>query len=166
MTDPLSSAAIKPSTLVEAFLATPRLAFRRCSRLLASAGVALLLTATAHTLGHFAPAPPNSPAETITEEMAAIRLPMGMGMNPSVLDIFNGFSLMLSVLVLWAGLSTLAVAAHGSPQDRRRRAWSGLALSAALVLLSWHFQLPPTLISFGVVTLLFGGAALLAFDRG
>jgi len=165
MTDPGSPAANKPSTSFETILATPRQAFRRGSRLLASAGVALLLTATAHTFGHFAPAPPSSPAETITEEMAAIRLPMGLGMTPSVLDIFNGFSLMLSVLVFWAGLSTLAVAAHGSPQDLRRRAWSGLALAAALVLLSWHFRLPPTLISFGVVGLLFGASALVTRDR-
>lgn len=156
----------RPLVLGSDLMTVPLVAFRRGRRLLASAAVGLLLVAAAHTAGHYAPVPPNSPAETITEEMAAIRIPMGMGMTPSVLDIFNGFSLSMSVLLVWAGLSTLAVAAHGTRRDVQRRAWSGLVFCLALALLSWDLRLPPTLLGFAAIALLFGASAVGARDRG
>jgi hypothetical protein len=145
----------------------PLVAFRRGRRLLATAGVALLLTAAAHTYGAVQPVPPNSPAETITEEMAAVRFPLGMGMSPSMLDIFQGLSFTMTVFLVWAGLSTLVAAAHGTRQDVQRRAWSGLALAAVLAYLNWQFRIPPPMIAFAVAAALFAGAAVIAsLDRG
>jgi len=156
----------RPMVLVSDMLIVPLVAFKAGRRVLAAAGVALLLTAAAHTVGHFAPVPPNSPLETITEEMAAVRVPMGMGIAPSVLDISRSLSLAMSILLVWAGLSTLTVAAHGTRRDVQRRAWSGLVFSAVLAALFWRLQVPPPLVSFAVVTLLFGAAAAVAQDRG
>ncbi len=157
----------RPFVLLMDLVIVPLLAFRRGRRLLASAGVALLLTAAAHTVGHFQPVPPNSPAETITEEMAAVRFPLGLGMAPSMLDIFQSLSLGMSLFLAWIGLSTLAVAAHGSRQDVQRRASSGFVLGLILAWLNWQFRIPPPLISFAVVTVLFAGALIAAsFERG
>lgn len=139
--------------------------FRRGRRLLATAGVLLLLVGGLHAWGSFAPPPPGSPAETITEEMAAVRFPMGMGMTPSTLDIFRSLALTMSVFLVWAGFSTLTVAAVGTPADVRRRGWSGVALSASLALVAWRYHVPPPLISFAVVALVFAVAALAARER-
>jgi len=139
--------------------------FRRGRRLLASAGVLLLVVACLHTWGSFMPPAPGTPEETITEEMAAVRLPMGMGMTPSTLDVFRSLAVTMSVFLLWAGLSTLMVAAHGSRRDVQRRAWSGSVLSLALALVAWCYHVPPPLISFAVVTLVFLAAAVAAGER-
>jgi hypothetical protein len=73
----------------------------------------------------------------------------------------------MSVFLVWAGLSTLTVAAHGTRQDVQRRGWSGLLFSAVLAYLNWQFRIPPPLVSFTVVAALFAGAAVTAsFDRG
>jgi hypothetical protein len=140
--------------------------FRWGRRLLAVAGVMVLIIAGLHTWGSVAPPPPGSSAETITEEMAAVRLPMGMGMSPSTLDVMRSLALTMTVFLAWAGLTTLAVSARGTGRDIRRRAWSGFVLMVALALVSWHYRVPPSLISFAVVAVPFLGAAVLASDRG
>jgi hypothetical protein len=82
---------------------------------------------------------------------------MGMGMSPSVWEIYRGLVFTMSLCLVAMGALGLAVA--GS-RDATTRLLSRLALvfaisSAALTILYWVYQIPPPLISMAIVTVLF-----------
>ncbi len=86
---------------------------------------------------------------------------MGMGMVPSIWDLFCGLAFTMSVTVLGLGLLSLIVAAEPQVTARLIRSVSvAMALIAlALTALYWVFQIPPPLISFVIVSVLYAVAA-------
>jgi len=82
---------------------------------------------------------------------------MGMGMTPSVWEIYRGVVFTMSICLVAMGALGLAVAAS---HDATPRLLSRLALvfaisCTALTVLFWFYQIPPALISMAVVTVLF-----------
>ena len=144
-----------------ATLSPVRRVFRRGRRLFTIASLALIVTAGLHSVGHFAPIPPNTSLQMITEEMAAVRLPLGMGMAPSMLGIFLALSLTMGVTLLWLALQNLAAAAGEDSRVVRRQTWISVLCCGVLVWVYWHYRIPPPFVSLATVEVLFVGALAL-----
>ena len=130
--------------------------FRAGHRFFSAASLALIVVAALHTLGHFAPNT-NPTLQRVEAEMDWFRLPLGMGMNPSILDIFNSLSLTITVTLVALGLQGLVVAASRDATARLIRALTLVDLAAvgALVALYAFYRVPPPLVTLGVVEALF-----------
>jgi hypothetical protein len=126
--------------------------WRRGRRLFSAAGILLLLTAAAHTAGHFSPT--SGPSEdAVLATMDAHRVPLGLGMTPSLLDIFKGLSLTMSIaLVAIAAINlTLAASADVSDHVIRRIIWLNVLWTGAFGLLMLVNQILPPLICAVVI---------------
>lgn len=132
--------------------------FARGRRLFTTASLLLILTAIAHTLGHFSPEPQGDVKWTETAAaMRSFRLDAGFGAKPSIWDVLRGLSLTMVFTLL--ALGALGIVLSRSPESTPRllccSAWVlGLA-SAALSLLYLHYRVPPPMIMLGVTALLF-----------
>jgi hypothetical protein len=130
--------------------------FRAGRRFFSAASLLLIVVAGLHTLGHFAPQ--TDPAlERLMAEMDAFRLPLGMGMTPSIRDIFRSLSLTMSVTLVALGLQNLVVAASRDATARLIRGLTVVDLVAvgALVALYAFYRVPPPLVTLAVVEALF-----------
>ena len=127
--------------------------FRRGRRLFSTAAALLILVAAAHTAGIARLLFPTEPLPRVFGAMAAERTPMGMGMEPSVLDISLAVSLTMSVTLAALGLLNLVVAAAADTgaATLRRLAWLDAAWVGALVALYAHYRIPPPLVSTALV---------------
>jgi len=130
--------------------------FRAGRRLFSAASLALIVVAALHTLGHFAPNT-DLALQRVEAEMGSFRLPLGMGMNPSILDIFKSLSLTMTVTLLALGLQNLVVAASGDVTARliRRLTLVDLAAVGALVAVCAFHRVPPPLVTLAAVEALF-----------
>ncbi|HEX2457785.1 MAG TPA: hypothetical protein VHI99_29075 [Vicinamibacterales bacterium] len=134
------------------------LPFARGRRLFTWSCIATIVVAALHTIGNTVGTPPGDAAFVSLESaMRGYRIPMGMGMSPSVWEIYRGLVFTMSLCLVAMGALGLAVA--GS-RDATTRLLSRLALvfaisSAALTILYWVYQIPPPLISMAIVTVLF-----------
>src|SRR3954462_14886843 len=123
----------------------------------------LILVSLLHTAGKTLPSPPTD-AEYIgmAASMREYLVPLGLGMSPSVWDIY--MSLVFTMSVCLAGIGALGLvlvsSAEATPRLVARMAVALCALSAALTILYAFFQVTPALISLVVVTLLFAVAAI------
>lgn len=132
--------------------------FARGRRLFTWSCIATIVVAALHTIGNTVGTPPGDAAFVSLESaMRGYRIPMGMGMSPSVWEIYRGLVFTMSLCLVAMGALGLAVA--GS-RDATTRLLSRLALvfaisSAALTILYWVYQIPPPLISMAIVTVLF-----------
>jgi hypothetical protein len=128
-------------------------------RLFSSASIATIVVAILHTVGHFSPAPPNDERYTVLERtMRDYRIPLGLGMEPSIYDIFRSLSLTMSVALLTIGCLGLALAAY---PDATLRLLSRVAAvftvtMVALTALYYVYRIPRPTITIAVVALLFG----------
>lgn len=141
--------------------------FRAGRRLFSAASLALIVVAALHTLGHFAPNP--DPAlQRLEGEMDAFRLPLGMGMNPSILDIFKSLSLTMAVTLVALGLQNLVMAASRDATARLIRGLTLVDLAAvgALVALYAFHRVPPPLVTLAVVEALFALSLVLPPHAG
>jgi hypothetical protein len=130
--------------------------FRAGRRFFSAASLALIVVAGLHTLGHFAPNA--DPAlQRVEAEMDSFRLPLGMGMNPSLLDIFSSLSLTMTVTLVALGLQNLVVAASRDATARLIRGLTLVDLVAvgALVALYAFYRVPPPLVTLAVIEALF-----------
>jgi len=126
--------------------------WRRGRRLFSVAGILVILTAAAHTAGHFSPS--SGPAEdAVFAAMNAHLVPLGLGMTPSLLDIFKGLSLTMAITLAAIGAINLLIAASPEVGDRviGRLVWVNLTWNAGFGLLMWHYQLMPPLICAGII---------------
>jgi hypothetical protein len=134
------------------------LPFARGRRLFTWSCIATIVVAALHTIGNTVGTSPGDAAFVSLESaMRGYRIPMGMGMSPSVWEIYRGLVFTMSLCLVAMGALGLAVA--GS-RDATTRLLSRLALvfaisSAALTILYWVYQIPPPLISMAIVTVLF-----------
>jgi hypothetical protein len=69
-------------------------------RLFSSASIATIVVAILHTIGHFAPSPNDERYTVLERTMRDYRIPLGLGMEPSIHDIFRSLSLTMSVAIL------------------------------------------------------------------
>ena len=123
-------------------------------RLFSTAAVLMILTALAHTAGNLAPGSGDAAEKLILAAMGNYRLPMGMGMNPSMLDIFHSVVFTMSITFLALGAINLALAAGGASDPLLRRvAWLNAAWVAAFIALNVVCRIPPPLISGVVIEL-------------
>jgi hypothetical protein len=130
--------------------------FRSGRRLFSTASIALIVVAILHSIGSFAPGPVDPALESLVSEMKAFRLPLGLGMRPSMFDIHQSLALTMSVMLLWLGLQNLT-AARSDPTGsfvRLLNVFSVLGVGA-LVALYAFYRIPPPFISLAVVELLF-----------
>jgi hypothetical protein len=135
-------------------------------RLLSIAAVLMLLTALLHTIGNLTA---NGDPGVINVEniMRNFRFTFGMGMNPSMFDVFMALVLIMTVTFIALGVLNLALAAAREMPDRllRRIIWINLLWVAAFTALCWFYRIPPPLIS-GIVIELPLIAALLVKTPG
>jgi hypothetical protein len=96
--------------------------------------------------------------------MRGYRLALGMGMSPSVNDIYRTLVFTMSICVAAMGALGLVVAASpaATPVLIAQVATVEALACGALTILCAIYQVPPPLISFTVVTLLFAGAVIIA----
>ena len=129
--------------------------FRRGRRLFSIASILLILTAVAHTLGHFQPEPRTPEYTNLKSTMQAYQIDM-MGMKPSAYGMLESLSLTLTVMLLMLGLQNLLVAmVDESGKMIRRFGLLNIIGVGALIALSWYYSIPPPLISFVIVEIVF-----------
>jgi hypothetical protein len=136
--------------------------FRRGRRLFSIASILLILTAAAHTLVHFQPEPQTPEFANLKSTMEAYKFDPGMGTKPSVNAILNSLSLTMSITLFLLGLQNLLVAmVDESGKMIRRFALVNIIGVGALIALYWYYRIPPPLISFVIVEIMFLLAVLI-----
>jgi hypothetical protein len=125
--------------------------------------IAMVLVALLHTIGNTWPAPP-ADAEYVAME-ASMRdyvVPLGLGMAPSVWDIYRSLVFTMSICLVALGAVGLAIVSgtDASPRLLSRVAAVIATASLALTILYFSYEVTPALISLAVVTALFVVAAI------
>jgi hypothetical protein len=128
--------------------------FARGRRAFSLAGILMLFTALAHTLGTIAPIR-NPDQRLLITQMAALHLPLGVGPEPSVWDIYQNLMFTMSITFLGLGLVNVALGAHrdSTAALMRRVSWMNLVWVAAYIAFALLFQVTPSAIS-GVLILI------------
>jgi Fe2+ transport system protein B len=125
-------------------------------RMLEIASYALIVVALLHTIGNLNTTPADAAEASLQAAMRAYRVPLGMGMVPSVWDIFRGLVFTMSVCVVAMGVLGIVVAnPEVPPRIQYRTALVLLISCAGLTAMYGMLQIPPPFISFAVVTLLY-----------
>lgn len=138
--------------------------FKRGHRLFAAGAIGLFVIALFHSLGHFSP-PPDDPALVAAlQAMSASQLDMGLA-RPSLMAIYNSLSLGMTLFLLFLGGIDLIVLRCGRENVALLRAMkiANVVGVAALTALFAYYLIPPPLITFALVVLLFLLAVL--FDK-
>jgi len=130
-------------------------------RLFTVGSVLMILTAAAHTAGHFSPsAGPEEDAVFAT--MQGHRVPLGLGMTPSILDIFKSLSLTLPITFVAIAALNLAVlaGADSSVTLLRRLTWVNLVWVGVFgaTMLAFHV-LPPLICAVVIEVVLLASVA-------
>jgi hypothetical protein len=142
--------------------------FARGRRWFTAGCLTLFAVSLLHTLGNTLSTPP-ADAEYVGME-AAMReylVPLGLGMSPSVWDIYMSLVFTMSVCLLGMGAIGVVVASSqdATPRLLSRVAAALAAISAALTILYAVYQVTPALVSLAVVTVLFVIAAVTGRGR-
>ena len=113
--------------------------------------VLLALTGVAHTAGQFTPDEPELGAALAA--MRAAHLPMGMGMAPSLFDIFRDLAFTMSIAFFALAAFNVVIARHRdtTPTLLRAATLLNLVWLAAFIALCWLYAVPPPLISGALV---------------
>jgi len=135
-------------------------------RLFSTAAFLMILTSIAHTLGIVASKPETAAEARVIAEMSGLRLPMGMGMIPSLMDVYWAFAFSMSVTFAALGVINLVLAAGAETPARllRRAGWVNALWVAAFMIVGWAYRVPPPLI-FGALIEAFVLAGLIATRR-
>lgn len=127
-----------------------------------TASVLMLFTAVAHSIGHFSALPDDPATRALVAALKGYTLDLGMGMTPSQWDVLNSLSLTMTVSLMWLGIVGLVVAFSDMGRRTVQRVTAVYILAnGALVGLNYYYQVPPPLVSLGVVELVL----LVAFLR-
>ena len=131
-------------------------------RLFTTAAVLMIFTCIAHTLGNSLSGPRSPGEREVFAAMDAFHVGHSSSMNPSFSDIYWGLIYIMSITFAALGVLNLILSASPDvPRSVLRRISIGNAIwLAAFILLTWHYQIPPALIS-GVVIEIFVLADLL-----
>jgi hypothetical protein len=106
-----------------------------------------LLAGLAHTAGQFTPDEPELASGLAA--MRAAHLPMGMGMNPSLFDIFRDLAFTMSVTFFALAALNLVILRHRdtTPALLRTVTLVNLVWLAAFIGVCWFYAVPPPLVS-------------------
>lgn len=135
--------------------------FARGRRLFTSASFAMIAVALLHTLGNLNTTPADAGQASLQQAMRAYRVSMGLGMTPSVWDIFRELTFTISVTLLAMGMLGLVLAADRhvtTPVLRHTATVFGLA-AGALTAISAVYRIPPPLVTLAVATGLYAASA-------
>ena len=120
------------------------------------ASVFLLLVGGLTAYGHFAYRSTDPALLAIEATLRGTRVPLGLGLSPSLLDLQDALSLTMAVTLVWLGVMGIAIGlSDASAQVLRRMTFVDLAGCAGLVVLYAHFRIPPPLVSLALVEVLF-----------
>ena len=121
--------------------------WRSGRRLHSTAGVLMILTAMAHTAGNLAPNQ-NFALEQVMNVMRSYHLSMGMGMSPSVFDIFVSLSWTMSFTFTALGILTLIIAGSADTTGSllRKVGWLNVVWVGAMLVTNILLRIPPPLI--------------------
>ena len=140
--------------------------WRSGRRLYSTAGVLMILTAMAHTAGNLAPNPDVALAQVLAL-MKDSHIAMGLGMRPSVFDIYRCLVWTMSITFLALGVLTLAVT--GSSESTagllRRVSWINAVWVGGFLAITVVYQIPPPLISAVLIEVVLI-ASLVSAERG
>jgi ribose/xylose/arabinose/galactoside ABC-type transport system permease subunit len=123
--------------------------------------LATIAVAGLHTIGNTLPSePPDAAYHSVTGAMRGYTIPLGMGMAPSLWDVYRALVFTMSICFVAMGALGLVVAGSpdATPRILTRTAWTLTLSSIALLILYWYYRIPPPLISMIVVTALFAVA--------
>jgi len=119
--------------------------WRRGRRLFSAASIFILVTATGHTLGFFS-RPGNDEERRLLAGLRGYALPPGLGMNPTLLSIFQNLGATMSITFVAIATLNLILAGSEDFQDALMHklkwvnaAWVGVFLIASAI---WPFQPP------------------------
>jgi hypothetical protein len=140
--------------------------FTRGRRLFTIASLTMLLVAGLHTLGNLSTTPIDAREAAVQNAMSDYTIPLGMGMAPSIWGIFRLLVFTMTVtLVALAALALVLAADRQVPARALRRVALTLAItSGVMTAICFFYQVPPPLISFVVVALLYAGAMVTTQD--
>jgi len=126
-----------------------------------TAAVLMILTAVAHTAGNLT-ASPTPTEQTVFSEMNGLHVPLGMGMNPSIYDIYWTLVLTMSITFAALGLINLLLAASPDVSGRvlRQVSWANALWVGAFLILTAMCRIPPGLISAVIIELAVVGSLL------
>ena len=131
------------------------------------AAVLMLLTAAAHTMGALSPWPDGPAERQLLAAMRGYVTEMGMGMSPSVLDIYKDLSFTMSITLGALGLMNLVLAASRDATEGLLQrvgvvnaVWVGAFLALNLV-----YRIPPPLICAVLIEAFVLGALLAPSGR-
>jgi len=136
--------------------------FVRGRRWFAAGSILTLVVALLHTIGNVTQGPPDPALANVEAAMRGYRVPLGMGMSPSVWDIYRCLVFTMSLCLVGTGALGIALGASSevSPGILKRVATVLTIVSAALAVLSYAYRIPPPLVSFVVLTLVFAAASV------
>ena len=129
--------------------------FARGRRLFTTASILTLLTAIAHSIGHFAPPPTDEPTQKVLAAMGEYYVPLGLGMSPSMFQIQQALSLTMGITFAAFGVLGLVLAGSRdvSIATLRRVAWVNAVWVAIAGATYAYYQIPPPLISTALIEL-------------
>jgi hypothetical protein len=122
-------------------------------RLFTVAAALMVVTAVAHTLGNLAPDQEDASLQLILTDMSSHRFPLGLGMTPSMLDIYRTLVFTMSITLAALGSLNLTIAASREVTDGLvgRLTWVNIAWVGAFLMLALAYRIPPALISAVVI---------------
>jgi len=128
--------------------------FTKGRRLYTAASIMTIVVAALHTFGNLQPDPPEY--EGVLTAMRGALVPMGIGMNPSIYDIWWSLAFGMSVFIAGLGILGLVLASttDASMKVLSRSAAMFAVICAGVTAVCWIARVPPPLISFAVLTVL------------
>jgi hypothetical protein len=140
--------------------------FARGRRLFTIASLTTILVACLHAIGNSNTTPVDAGEAAVIHAMTGYTIPLGMGMAPSFWDIFRVLVHTMTVTLVALGALGLTLAGDRQVAGRvlRRVAVILAIASAVLAVICYVHQIPPPLISFVVLVLLYGGAIFTTKD--
>ncbi|MBI5940755.1 MAG: hypothetical protein HY859_10050 [Caulobacterales bacterium] len=137
--------------------------FSKGRRSLTVAAIATLLVAAMHTIATFAPPPANDAGLiAMVETLRGYQRPLGLGMAPSMLDIYTALSLTMSLFLVAFAVLGLSFAGDrdASPRTLSRIAMISAGTMGALTVVYAMFRIPPPLVMIAILAILYLVAAL------
>ncbi|MBI1848894.1 MAG: hypothetical protein HYR85_00980 [Planctomycetes bacterium] len=133
----------------------PSALFAHGRRLFTTASILTVLTAIAHSLGHFAPPPTDEPTLKVLAAMGEYHVPLGFGMSPSMFQIQQALSLTMGITFAAFGILGLVLAASRDvpTSTLRRVGWVNAVWVAAAGATYAYYRIPPPLISTALIEL-------------
>ncbi len=128
---------------------------------------AMIVTAGLHMIGHFSSAEPaNDTEETLLNLMTTYQMDFG-GIERSMRDLLQGYSLVFAASLFFVGVLNLMVA-RARGDDRaflRTMTWMAAGYTGALLAISVTYFIYPPIVTIGVIVLCFVMSLLVGARR-